>query len=601
MEYNYKNRNEVPEEYRWDLTKWFQNDDLWYKELEEAKKQTKSLNKYKGKIFEGTNLYELLNEFYKLNNRFENLYAYAMLKQDEDLGNDKYDKMFQEASALLSEFRENISFITPEIIHSDKFDVKSLIKNDSRLKEYEHFLEELAEEKKYVKDEATEEIISILTKDIRNYDTLFSTMLNSCLDYGTIKDEEGNDVKLNTGNYRKYISSKNRQVRKNAYENLNKERIKYAKVLGSNLISFMGRKCSIAKIRGYKSAKDMFFKNDNIPVEVQEVLQKSASNNIKYLHEYYQVFKKLLGVDKLETYDTSAPIVLNEKVYSVEDAKNFVYEATKVLGEDYSNLIQKGYKERWVDFMPYQGKQSGGYSLSIYGQTSNILMSYNGILDDIGTLAHEMGHAVNNYLRFSCTPIQYAYDDPIIAEVASLSNEVYLANYIINNDFSREEKISAITEMLRTINSNFFGAVMENELEDYAYEKLDNNESINSEDLCEEMKALIKKYYGNIIEENEYRKYMWIPRSHYFRPYYLYKYATSICGAVYFSRKILKGDKETLRNYHEFLKSGSDTYPYEHLLKYGIDLKEEATYDELFDYYNELLDKLKELTGVGED
>ena len=155
--------------------------------------------------------------------------------------------------------------------------------------------------------------------------------------------------------------------------------------------------------------------------------------------------------------------------------------------------------------------------------------------------------------------------------------------------------------MLRTINSNFFGAVMENELEDYAYEKLDNNESINSEDLCEEMKVLIKKYYGDIIEEDEYRKYMWIPRSHYFRPYYLYKYATSICGAVYFSRKILKGDKETLENYHEFLKSGSDTYPYEHLLKYGIDLKEESTYDELFDYYNELLDKLKELTGVGED
>ena len=409
MGYNYKNRNEVPEEYRWDLTKWFQNDDLWYEELEEAKKQTKSLNKYKGKIFEGKNLYELLNEYYKLNNRFENLYAYAMLKQDEDLGNDKYDKMFQEASALFSEFGENTSFITPEIIHSDKFVVKSLISNDSRLKEYEHFLEELAEEKKYVKDAATEEMITVLTKDIHNYETLSATMLNSCLDYGTIKDEEGSEVKLNTGNYRKYISSKDRQVRKNAYENINKERIKYAKVLGSNLISYMGRKCSIAKIRGYKSAKDMFFKNDNIPVEVQEVLQKSASKNIKYLHKYYQVFKKLLGENKLEAYDLSAPIVSNEKVYSVEDAKNFVYEATKVLGEEYTNLIQKGYKERWVDFMPYQGKQSGGYSLSIYGQTSNILMSYNGILDNISTLAHEMGHALGLDDAYEATGVSQLY------------------------------------------------------------------------------------------------------------------------------------------------------------------------------------------------
>ena len=251
--------------------------------------------------------------------------------------------------------------------------------------------------------------------------------------------------------------------------------------------------------------------------------------------------------------------------------------------------------------MPYQGKQSGGYSLSIYGQTSNILMSYNGILDNISTLAHEMGHAVNNYLRFSCTPIQYAYDDPIIAEVASLSNEIYLANYIINNDFSKEEKISAITEMLRTINSNFFGAVMENELEDFVYNKLDDNDAVNSEDLCQRMNLLINKYYNNIVEEDTYRQFMWIPRSHYFNPYYLYKYATSICGAVYFTSKILKGDGETLKKYKEFLKSGSDMYPYEHLLKYGIDLKSESTYDELFDYYQELLNKLKELTEVGED
>lgn len=600
MGYNYKNRDEVPEQYRWDLTKWFQDDEIWYEKLKNAKKQTNNLKKYKGKIFEKGNLYKILKEYYELNNEFEKIYAYALLKQDEDLGNEKYEKMFQEASVLFSEFSENSSFIVPEIIHSNKFNIDKLIEEDSKLNEYKHFLEELEQERKYVKDEATEEMISILTKDMHNYETQSATMLNSCIDYGTIIDEEGIKVKLTTGNYRKYISSKDRKVRKNAYKKLNKERIKYAKVLGNNLITYMSREASISKIRGYNSTKEMFFKNDSIPITVQETLISAASNNKKYLQNYYKVYKKILGENKLEVYDLSAPIVQNTKNYSVEDAQRFVYEATKVLGEDYSALIEKGFKERWVDFMPYQGKQSGGYSLSIYGQTANILMSYNGVLDSIGTLAHEMGHAVNNYLRFSNTPIQYAYDDPIIGEVASLSNEIYLADYIINNDFSTEEKISAIIEMIRTINSNFFGAVMENELEDYCYKKLDNNESINSEDLCQEMQSLLKKYYENIVEEDEYRKYMWIPRSHYFNPYYLYKYATSICGAVCFSRKILKGDKEALKNYKEFLKSGSDLFPYEHLLKYGIDLKKEATYDDLFDYYQELLNKLKELTKVGE-
>lgn len=600
MEYNYNSRTEVPEKYRWDLTKYFKSDEEWYSVLKTAKTKCRDLEKYKGKLFEDNNLYEVLANYYQDNNFFSSLYYYAMLKQDENLGLDKYNKMVGEITKVFSTFEETTSYIVPEIIENPEFNIEKLIKKDTRLEKYRHILEKIDSEKKHTKDKDTEKIISILTKDLDHYENTSATMLNSAIEYGTITLENGEKVKLNTGNYRKLNSAENRDIRKKAYNKINKPRVQFAKVLGANLVSFMERNSSIAKVRGYNSTKEMFFMSNHIPIEVEESLVKNAEKNLPQLHEYYKVFKKILGEETLEIYDLNAPVYKNKKEYTIEDAEKYVYESTKILGPNYSEIIKKGFQERWVDYMPYKGKQSGGYCCSLYPKTSNILMSFNGIFDNISTLAHEMGHAANNYFKFRSNPVEYAYNDSILGEIASLSNEIYLANYVINGDFSKKEKVSVIIELLRTINSNFFGAAMEEKLEDVVYSKLDNNETVTSEDLNTIMAKECRKYYGKVVKQNRLMKYMWIPRSHYYMPYYLYKYATSICCAVHFATRIIKGDKNTLDSYLKFLNKGSDKYPNDILLELGIDLTKEDIYNELFIYYNELLEKLKELTEVGE-
>ncbi len=600
MDYNYNKRDEVPVKYRWDLTKWFKTDKDWYQALKKVKEGVLSLEKYKGKIFESDNLYNILAEYYIKNNEISALYVYAMLHQDEDLSVDKYSKMLGEISSVEAKFEESTSFMIPEILHSSEFDIATLIKKCPKLERFCHVLEVLAEEKAHIKDEETEKTISILTKDMDHYENISCTILNSNLDYGKVKNENGELVSLNTGNYRLFASSRNRNIRKSAYLKMNKKRAEFSNILGKNLLAFMSRHASISRIRGYKSTKEMDFKRDSVPLEVHESLLKNMNKGLPLFKEYYHTYQKILGIDNLKPYDLNAPVTDNEKRYTIEEAEKYVYEATKILGPKYSEIIKQGFKEHWIDYTSYKGKQSGGYCCSLYGYTPNILMSYNSLFDSISTIAHEMGHATRAVLSFKNNSIEYSSFPLYITEIPSLLNEVLLTEYVINGNFSKEEKINVINKMLKTICSNFYTAIMENELENIVYARLDQDEALTSNDLNDIMTELIKKYYGPSLAHDKYFKYMWTARSHYFSPWYLYKYATCICGAVYFASKILKGDNDILNMYNEFLASPSDKFPNDILMKYGIDLTNSKIYDELFDYFKNLLNKLKELTNVGD-
>lgn len=601
MGYNYNKREEVPQKYQWDLTSRYKSVAAWQNDLKEAKSKVSVISKYKGKLFESDNLYHALEEFYNYENLIVKLYHYANLRSDEDLSIEINQTMKEEVLETEALFMENSSFFLPEIIHSPNFDIDALIKSDPKLKRFKHKLEEIAKEVDYTKDEETEKIISILTKDMDYYDNISATLLNSNLDYGKIKDENGNLVPLTTANYRKFVTSENRALRKKAYIQMNKKRAEYANIIGKNLLAFMLRHASIAKIRGYKSTKDMDFKNDGVPIEVHDALKKNSKRGLDLFRSFYDIRKNLLKVKVLKPYDLNAPVVKNEKKYTVEEAEEYLIKALSPLGEDYVSILKEGFKNHWIDYMPYKGKQTGGYCCTTYPNSYNILMSFHEDFDSISTIAHEMGHAINSYYTYPNVTIEYSGYDLYTCEIASLLNEILLADYVINNDFSKDEKISVLMHILRTINGNFFTAIMENELEDIVYEKLDKNEVLSSSDLSNIMDDLTSKYYGNSLDRGEYFKYMWIVRSHYFTPWYLYKYATCLCGSVYFASKILKGDKDTLKTYKEFLTVGTDKFPNDILLDLGIDLTKENIYNELFDYYEKLLNKLKELVKDGEN
>ena len=387
----------------------------------------------------------------------------------------------------------------------------------------------------------------------------------------------------------------NREIRKKAYNQMNSSRIEFANILGDNLLTFMNYHSALAKVRGFNSTKEMDFKVDVIPMKVHESLLKNVNRGLPLFQKYYKIRKNILGLNKLEPFDLTVPIVNLNKEYKIEDAINYVYNSLTVLQDDYANNIKKGFSEHWIDFIPYKGKQSGGYCTAVYGITPNILMSFNGDFTDISTIAHEMGHAINFMEIFKNNKPEYADTSHYIAEIASLSNELLLASYILNNDFSKEEKLLALDHILLVINNNFFDATLENELEEIVYKKIDDSKTLDYEDLNKITEDLNRKYFGDVLNIDNYVKYRWISRSHYFVPWYLYKYATCMCVAVYFVSRILKGDKKVLNEYKEFLKQGTNEFPNDILLKQNIDLTDTKIYDEFFEYYDSLLKQLEKL------
>lgn len=592
---NYKNRGEVPEKYKWDLTKWFITDEKWEEKFLEVSKEVDCLLKYKDKLFQKNNLYlafKIINEY---NNELEKLYAYASFKSDEDLSIGKYDRMYNKILNLSSKFEKNSAFFIPEIFRKDNLDINKLIESNPNLKVYKHALTEILLEKAHIKDEETEKIITSLLSDIHSHKDLASNLLNSDIDYGTIIDEDLSEQSLTTGNYSKFLMSYDRNVRKTAYDKMFDKRKQFSNTLGKNLIAYMSRKSSIAKIKNYKSSMDMFFSPEQIPTDIYDKLLSQTKKSLPLYFEYHQIFKKLINVDILYNYDLNAPIIKSDISYTVKKAQDYFYESVSILGEEYQSIVKKGFDEKWIDYMPYKGKRSGGYCIYIYGVTPNILMSFNNEFDSISTIAHEMGHAVNTYLLDENNAIEDTNYSLYVVEIPSLLNEILLANYVVEGEFSKEEKILVISSLLKTINSNFFGAVMESEFENIVYKKMDNEEALSTEDLNEIMLDLQKEYYSSSVELDEKDSYMWTSRSHYFTPWYLYKYASCLLGAVHFATKILNGEKDEVDNYLSFLKTPYNDFPDEILKKYGIILNEDKIYEEFFEYYNSLLEKLKEL------
>lgn len=595
MDYNYKNRKEVPDKYKWDLSNIYASDKEWYHDYELVERSLCDLSSYNGKLFENNNLFDFLELYYRIEEQLRRLFQFASLKVDEDLGVQNNAKMYNQASTLYSKFEQETAFLMPELLHHEKFDVTNLLLSNPSLKKYKHFLEEIEAAKVGIKSESVEKIISLLNKDLNKAEKVAATLLYSEIDYGKIKNEKGEIIKLNNSTYNQLILSNNRSVRRRAYYTMNKNRVKFASTLADNLLNFMSRRAAMAKIRGFDSTKEMDFAYEKIPLEVHQALKDNVVRGLPLFQRYFKVYKKILGLKKMYVYDTSAPITDNNRKYSVEEAQEYVLQATKVLGPEYTAKIKQAYDEKWIDYISYNGKTAGAYCQSIYGNNSRLLLNFVGNYGNVSCMAHELGHAINSEYRFANNEFNNADFNLYTAEIPSLLNEILLSEYIINGNFSREEKIAAIVRTLEIINGNFFTAIMENEWEEKVYQKLDADEVLSVDDLNGIMKDLLIKYYGKTVEMPIYVPYMWSRRSHYFSPWYLYKYATCLCGALYFANGIINDNSAILDDYFKYLKMGDTKFPNDILLDFNIDLTNKNLYDNLFEYYNKLLNKLSEL------
>jgi len=592
--YNYKNRKEVPERYKWDLTDFFKNDNEFNKLFELTKKDIKTLKKFKGCTKDPKEIYLFLKKYNELNANVLILYVYSYLKNDEELGNSVNIERKSKSNNLFSEIGTNTSFFEEELLNLDSKEYKNLFKEYKELKEYKSFLDKIYRNKEHILTEQEENIITELTSKMNNFSNISSDLINKEHNYGKIIID-GKEETITINNYHRIIKNKDRKIRKEAYEKLFGKLEEYSGVSAGLLNSYVQGNNAVAKLHKFSNAWECKLFGLNLENKVFKTLVETVEKNTDSLKKYLKLRKKILNLDKLELYDLGVDLFNNTKEYTIEEAQKLIKESLKPLGNEYIEKLNTIFEKRYIDYMGYKGKCSGGYSFSTSLKPSRILMSYNGDLNSISTIAHESGHNIHHQFIMENNPLQYRNASNLVAEVASLTNECLLSSYIIKNSKNKDEKIEAIENMIRVIRSNLFGAAREGKIEEEMYTKANEGGTLTKEYLNNLVEKSYEKYNGKEINSNPLNSISWITRSHYYMNFYLYSYAISISIAINVAKEILKGNENMLNNYIKFLSTGSDKWPEEAFKILGIDLTDSLVYKEAIDYFKDLTENLKHI------
>lgn len=591
----YKNRCEVEQKYKWDLSDFYKTNDDFYKDLAKVQLLIDELSNYKNCTKSGKTLYEFLEKEIDCTRILMNMYAYANLKNDELLGVSENIEMLSKVNDLDSMLDKNISFFAPELLKLDKNDYQKLYVDYPKLNEYKCDLDKVYRGKKYVLSEKEETVITEILGAAGEYSNMSSTLLNNQHDYGKIKLEDGKTEKIAATNYRKIIRKSNQKNRKKIYTKYYKVIDQYGVTEASYLNAYVKTNNTVAKIHHFKNAWDKKLFNMNLDDKVYKILVTSALDNLESLQRYFDVKRRSLKLDKMHMYDIPLDMATSTKEYSIEDAHKIIKAAIAPLGEKYLNCYEKIIKNRYIDYCQYQGKCSGGYSLSTLDHDSRILMSFNYDLESVSIIAHEAGHNVHHQLVAENNPIIYRQVPIIVAEVASLTNECLLSSYLSSEKFDLETRKAGISNFLNVFVSNFYGAIREGKLEQDMYEYVDNGGTLTKDYLDKIVYDSCKLYYGDSVVLDDYAKCTWATRSHYYMNFYLYSYAVCISIASYVASRILNNDKGMLEKYMNFLTLGGDRWPDEAFSVLGIDLTDEKVYCEAINYFSTMLDKYESL------
>ena len=572
-----KIRSEIEDKYKWDLTPIYKSEDEWKKDYEEVKNEIEKVKDFKNTFLkDGKELYKFLVYDEGVSRKLEKLYYYAHLNYDSNTLDEKYKVMNNMVTDLFSRYDELSSYVTPEILKLDKEKLDSFYKDEAKLKDYKFNINDIYRFKKHTLSEDQEKILSNLSKCLSNPEETYEALTDSDFDYDYITDEYGKEVKFNESNYSIFIKSKDRNVRKKAFEMLHEKYASYKRTITSTYKGEVETNVVTAKIRNYDSAIKASLYQDNIDESVYNNLIKVVNNNLDVLYKYYDVKKNILNLDELHMYDTYVNIIKeSNKKYSFDEAKEIVINALSVLGDEYNSILNKAFEEKWIDIYHSKGKRSGAYSSGNYDVNPYVLLNYEGTLNDVSTLAHELGHSMHTYFSCHNNPYQYSSYRIFVAEVASTVNELLLANHMLKNSNNKEEKLTIINHILDLYKATLYRQTMFAEFEKITHEKRENGEVLTSDLLSDIYYNLVKKYFGDNVICDDLIRFEWARIPHFYYNFYVYKYATGIAAASYIVDGILNKKEGALEKYIKFLKTGGSMYPIDELKIAGVDMNDE--------------------------
>lgn len=590
-------RSEVDTKYTWAIEDLYASDEQWQKEYDKVKEMLPGIVEFRNRLGKSADiLLAFLQQQDELGKLMERIYVYANQKYHEDTANAVYQDLSNKANALSVQVRSALSFATPEILSIPEETIVQFKHEAGELMLYDFYLKDILRMKPHILSGELEELLADAGEIAEAPDNIFSMFNNADIKFPEIEDENGEKVRITHGRYGQLLESMDRRVRREAFEGVYATYQSFRNTLAAAFSSNVKQEVFFAKARKYRSTMERALDEGNIPVEVYTNLVAAVHENMHLMHRYVSLRKRLLGVEELHMYDLYAPLLADAKMdIPFEEGKKVVAKGLEPLGEEYQKILMEGYTHRWIDIYENENKRSGAYSWGAYGTHPYVLLNYNDTLNNVFTLAHEMGHAIHSYHSDREQPFVYAGYKIFVAEVASTCNEALLIDYMLKNTQDKKEKAYLINHFLEKFKGTLYRQTMFAEFEMITHKMVEEGESLTAEALCRIYHDLNVAYFGDDIVIDPAIDMEWSRIPHFYNAFYVYQYATGYSAAIALSRRILKEGPEAVADYIRFLSSGSSNYPIELLKAAGVDMSTKEPVNQALKLFEELLDQMDEL------
>jgi len=590
-------RSEVPPEHRWKLEDLFPDQESWNREYEEANRLIGEIARFRGRLTDAAAIRECFETEDRLSLLNERLYVYANMGHHEDMADPRWMALADKAKKLNVEVGEATSFITPEILELSEEKLKEL-SADPILADYAFTLQEIIRQKPHTLSKAEEALLAQAGNLAQAPGNIFSMINNADMKFPKIRGEQGEDIELTHGNYILLLESRNRDVRRSAFEAMYATYRKQKNTLAATLAANVNKNIFFTRARKYPSVLERALFGDNIPVHVYTNLIDTIHEHLPLMHRYLALRKKLLGVDELHMYDLFAPLVEDYDMnITYEEAKKIVLEGLKPLGEDYLRVLREGFENGWIDVYENEGKRSGAYSWGAYGTHPYVLLNHKDNLNSMFTLAHEMGHALHSYYSDKSQKYRYAQYTIFLAEVASTLNESLLMRHLLENTADPKGKMYLLAYYADQFRTTVFRQTMFAEFEKIVHEMAEKGEALTPQALCEVYYGLNVKYYGKDMIVDRDIEMEWARIPHFYTSFYVYKYATGFSAATSLAEQILSEGRPAVERYLEFLKSGGSDYSINILKRAGVDMSSPGPIRQAMGVFRELIEEMERLSG----
>lgn len=596
---NYQTRAEIPDQYKWKLDHIYPTVQDWEKDVAKVEALANAFTKHQGKL--GTSAAAMLAAFddyvdmMRLNDK---AYVYANMSLDVNSANSELQKLADRAEKMYTLVSEKTAWLQPEIVAIPDAKMKSLLA-DKSLAPYKLFIEDMLRTKPHSLSTEMEELLA-KSSPLGNAPTNIYSMLSKDVKFPKIKDEQGKEVQLTRANFVSYLESKDQRVRRDAFKAYYSALTEFQDSFAQTLAAKVKSDNFYAQARNYKSALEASLTPNNIPTKVYDELIDTVNENLPLLHRYISLKKKMLGVKELHMYDIYVPIVPSDDKYiSFEEGKKIVTEGLKVMGDDYVKVLEEGLNGGWVDVYSTDDKRTGAYQWGAYDTHPYVLLNHQGTLDDVYTIAHEMGHAMQSYYTNKNQPYISSNYPTFTAEVASTMNETLLFKSMYAQAKTKEEKMYLLNHYLENFRSTLFRQTQFAEFEKAIHEKEQAGESLNAEAIKKIYLDLNKKYYGKDMVSDEEIAMEWARVSHFFNyKYYVYQYSTSFAASQALAKQIMdEGQPAVDRIRKNFLEAGSSAPPIEVLKAAGVDMSTSKPIEQAMEIFEETLNELERLVN----